>query len=425
MASTNSTRKRNGYIDVDSLQQELVTGGDIVKRIANFYNINLPELHKTQNETRMACIFACGKEQETGDRAISIKTKQDGAVFRCFQYGCTVRGNLLNLMFLMKYDREPTGNRLKGAEFKEIAADLQAMIEGRSPVEGEQNATTPQLSHSGATTTPITTENEPGDNSPLINIPLKDSDNERARELVNLDDRFITDVAEMSPAAAKYVRQRPYMTPEVMKEYRCGYLPSNAKGLLRGHFVYGYPDAEGNILTWFGRNLNYETQHKKWQRTGDSSKEPRKFKFVKGFHRGQELYGLPQFQQLATLEYFEKNPQTGIVLVEGQNDAINLQTLGITALAICSNIITETQADNLATLAKKIPGGHISVMFDLDKEGEKGAKQTVLELAKRCCVRLGWTAELADGQIKGRQPESITLSEWDSETTSPQFPNEN
>ena len=220
----------------------------------------------------MACIFACGKEQETGDRAISIKTKQDGAVFRCFQYGCTVRGNLLNLMFLMKHDHEPSGNRLKGTEFKEIAADLQAMIEGNPPLEINESTTQSRQSHLAAAATPSALPDEPNDESPLINIPLKDSDNERARELVNLDDRFITDIAEMSPAAAKYVRQRPFMTPEIMKKFRCGYLPSNAKGLLRGHFVYGYPDAEGNILTWFGRNLNYESQHKKWQRSGDSSK---------------------------------------------------------------------------------------------------------------------------------------------------------
>tara|TARA_R110002111_G_scaffold164386_3_gene230555 strand:- start:9528 stop:10748 length:1221 start_codon:yes stop_codon:yes gene_type:complete len=390
-----------GYIDVDSLQQELIAGDDIVERIASFYNVSLPALHKTQNETRLACIFACGKEQETGDRALSIKAKQDGAVFRCFQYGCTVRGNLLNLMYLMKHNSEPAAGKLKGREFKEIASDLQSLVEGRPP---EPKAETPSTRQSS------TTESI-DDESPLVNSPLKDSENERARELVNLDDQFITDVAEMSPKAAAYVRKRPFMTPEIMKKYRCGYLPSNEKGLLRGHFVYGYPDADGNILTWFGRNLNYEDQHKKWQRSGDSSKEPQKFKFVKGFHRGQELLGEPQFRELATPEQIQ---QFGIILVEGPNDVINLHTLGIPALAVCSNTVTETQVDKLATLANSIPGGHVSVMFDLDREGENGAKQTVLELAKRCCVRLGWTAKAAEGKFKGRQPESVTVEDWNT-----------
>jgi 5S rRNA maturation endonuclease (ribonuclease M5) len=396
MAPKNSTSQKRGYIDVDSLQRELTAGGDAVEQIANFYNVHLPELHKVNHETRMACIFSCGKEQETGNRAISIKTNLEGALFRCFQYGCTVRGNLLNLMYLMKHDREPTDGRLKGSEFKEIAQDLQALVEG-IPLESKpEKQSTKQL------------PKEEPDESPLINMPLKDSENIRARELVNLDDRFIIDVEEMSPLAASYVRKRPYMTPEMMEKFRCGYLPNNAGSLLRGHFVYGYPDADGNILTWFGRNLNYEEQHKKWQRSGDSSKEPRKFKFVKGFHRGQELFGEPQFHELASEEQLQ---QTGIVLVEGPNDVMNLHTLGIPALAVCSNLITETQADKLASLANSIPGGFISVMFDLDKEGITGAKQAVLELAKRCKVRLTWSPEIADGQFKGRQPESVTTDD--------------
>ncbi len=396
MASKNSTSQKRRYIDVDSLQREMTAGGDAVEQIANFYNVQLPELHKVRNETRMACIFNCGKEQETGDRAISIKVNLEGALFRCFQYGCTVRGNLLNLMYLMKHDREPTDGRLKGSEFKEIAQDLQALVEGNPPELTSEKQSTKQLS-----------KEEP-DESPLINIPLKDSENERARELVNLDDRFMINVEEMSPKAASYVRQRPFMTPEMMEKFRCGYLPNNAGSLLRGHFVYGYPDVDGNILTWFGRNLNYEEQHKKWQRSGDSSKEPRKFKFVKGFHRGQELFGEPQFHELSTPKQIQK---TGIILVEGPNDVINLHSLGIPALAVCSNLITETQADKLAELANNIPGGHISVMFDLDREGETGAKQAVLELAKRCCVKLAWNSEMADGQFKERQPELVKEDE--------------
>ncbi len=389
-------QKNSGYIDVNSLQQELVASGNAVERIAQFYSVDLPELHKTQNETRMACVFACGKEQETGDRAISIKTKQDGAVFRCFQYGCTVRGNLLNLMYLMKHDREPTGSKLKGVEFKEIAKDLQSIIEGDSPG-------TKQLSDKEPIQPSSVTEEEL-----LNNVPLKDSDNERARELVKLDDQFITDVSEMSPKAAAYVRQRPFMTPKMMQEFRCGYLPQNAKGLLRGHFVYGYPDAEGKILTWFGRNLNYEDQYKKWQRSGDSSKEPRKFKFVKGFHRGQELYGLPQFQELATEKQLQKSV---IIIVEGPNNAINLHTLGIPALAICSNMITAAQAGGLAELVNQYNGSYVSVMFDLDAEGEKGAKQAVWELAKLCPVKLTWNSVFLENQFKGKQPELVTSEE--------------
>ena len=41
-----------------------------------------------------------------------------------------------------------------------------------------------------------------------INIPLRRHEKEAARELANLYEDLITDVAEMSPEAAAYVRKR-------------------------------------------------------------------------------------------------------------------------------------------------------------------------------------------------------------------------
>ncbi|MCA9026201.1 MAG: hypothetical protein KDA86_13415 [Planctomycetaceae bacterium] len=140
----------------------------------------MPELHRTQDETRMACHFACGRDGSTGDRAISVNTKADGALFRCFQYGCTTRGNLLHLMFWMKHDHGPSGNRLQGAEFREIASDLQALVRG----EDCETITVEEVSSA-----------EPQKpEAPGINVPLKDSENELARALVILDEKYVTDV---------------------------------------------------------------------------------------------------------------------------------------------------------------------------------------------------------------------------------------
>jgi hypothetical protein len=50
-----------------------------------------------------------------------------------------------------------------------------------------------------------------------VNVPLAKSDNERARGLVDLDHKFVVDPAEMPPAASRYFRQRPFLTPEVCK----------------------------------------------------------------------------------------------------------------------------------------------------------------------------------------------------------------
>lgn len=390
------TERKPGYIDVDSLQRELAAGGDVVGRIAAFYGRQLPELHQSGNETRMACEFDCGKTESTGDRALSVKTNPDGALFRCFQYGCTVSGNVLKLMYLMKHNERPPGDRLVGTEFREMATDLQALVHGE-----ERPASSAAVA--------VATEQSPTE--PLVNVPLKDSENERARALADLDAKFVTDVAAMNPKAAAYVRERLYLTPQLMQQCRCGYLPSDAGSLLRGHFVYGWPDLDGHILTWFGRNLNYEEQHRKWKQSGESKNEPTKFKFVKGFHRGLELYGQHELSDEAVQQQIE---ELGLVLlVEGPNDRIGLSAIGVrNAVAACSNTVTEDQARKLADAIGGVRGACVGVMFDLDAEGMRGRDQAILEIAKQCPVRDVWSTELAGGKFRGRQPESLTVEEW-------------
>ena len=121
------TKEKRGYIDVDSLQRELADQGEVVERVAQFYARQLPQLHQSGNETRLACEFTCGKMEPTGDRAISVKTDANGALFRCFQYGCTVSGNVLKLMYMMKHNERPPGDRLVGRESREIDEALQAL----------------------------------------------------------------------------------------------------------------------------------------------------------------------------------------------------------------------------------------------------------------------------------------------------------
>lgn len=391
--------QKRGYINVDALQREVVIQSDVVERIAAFYQRELPELHRTENETRFACHFACGKEQPTGDRALSVKTQPDGAVFRCFQYGCTVRGNLLALMYWMKHDRGPSGEKLHGTEFREIAQDLQALVRG-------------EMRSDGGNEVPASNAERTEPDAPPFNIPLKDSENERAREVVTLDEKFVTDIAAMNPKAASYIRRRSFMTPDMMQKFRCGYLPNDAGSLLRGQFVYGWADSQGDVLTWFGRNLNFEDQYEKWRRSGDSRDEPTKFRFVKGFHRGLELFGEDVFRREANAELLKS---LGVIVVEGPNDVIALNALGVPAVAVCSNTITDIQADKLATLAREFGGHTVSVMFDLDREGEQGAKQAILTLAERCRVRSVWSTKLSGGKFRGRQPESLSAEEWKSE----------
>src|SRR5207244_5667624 len=135
---------------------------------------------------------------------------------------------------------------------------------------------------------------------------------------------------------------RPFLSPEVWARWRAGYLPRDAGedksgGTMRGKIVYGYPSEEGEILTWFGRDPEFEDKHKSWEATDKAEREPEKFHFVKGFHRGLELFGQHRLHEDGNAE---KLKTLGLIVVEGSNDVMKLDTLGVPAVGLCSNTIT-------------------------------------------------------------------------------------
>ena len=101
-----------------------------------------------------------------------------------------------------------------------------------------------------------------------------------------------------------------------------------------------------------------------------------------------------------------------IVIVEGPNDAIRLSLLGIPAVAICSNRITDEQADKLAAWAAELGNVPLTLLLDLDPEGEAGMQQALWELAQRCPVQVGWSRSGFSGRFRDRQPESLSFEEW-------------
>jgi 5S rRNA maturation endonuclease (ribonuclease M5) len=248
-----------------------------------------------------------------------------------------------------------------------------------------------------------------------VNIPLKDSENERARALTELDRKFLVEVGTMSPKASAYFRRRTFLTPEVCGRWRMGYLPRDvggedkSGGTMRGKIVYGYLSEDGQVLTWFGRDPEWEEKHQKWGSSDRSEREPEKFHFVKGFHRGLELFGQ---HMLSAGGKEEKLQGMGLLVVEGPNDVIRLDTLGVPAVGLCSNTITREQAAKAACLARRVAGGVVTVFLDEDEEGENGMKQCLGYLAQLVPVRLAWTRKMFGGKFQGRQPESLTLPEW-------------
>ena len=178
---------------------------------------------------------------------------------------------------------------------------------------------------------------------------------------------------------------------------------------MRGKIVYPYFSETGELLTWFGRDPEYEDKHRKWEVAGKVDPEPQKFHFVKGFHRGIELFGPHVFESPETPA---KVAGLGLLLVEGPNDVIRLDTLGVPAVALCSNAITREQAVKAAQLTRRAAGGIATIFLDCDPEGETGMKQALGYLAQLCPVWLAWTSEMYAGKFTGRQPESLKPEEW-------------
>lgn len=384
--------ENKAFVKVDELMPQLS-----VEDVARYYGTVLPELHRVGSETRTRCFLQCGRTGETGDRALAIQHDHPAKQWHCHQYGCGKGGNLVSFCDLLK-PGEVAGGRPRGERFKSIAADLLAMTQG-----GQPTARTAPAAPAPAPTPEV-----------KANVPLARSENERARGLTELDRKFTLDMAAMPPKASAYFRRRPFLSPEVCRVWRMGYLPRStgedkSGGTMRGKIVYPYFGETGELLTWFGRDPDFEDKHKTWQASDRSEREPEKFHFVKGFHRGLELFGQHRLRDPKSAETVQK---LGLIVVEGPNDVIRLATLGVTAVGLCSNSITREQADKAARLARELGSGVVTILLDCDQEGLAGMKQCLGYLSQLCPVRLAWSDRMYRGKFKDKQPEAITLEQW-------------
>jgi DNA primase len=120
-----------------------------------------------------------------------------------------------------------------------------------------------------------------------------------------------------------------------------------------------------------------EEKHGQWQTSGREGREPEKFHFVKGFHRGVELFG----QHTARLDeagYRDFMQQFGLIVAEGPNDVIALDCLGVPAVGLCSNTATKEQVEKLTKLARGVARGRVVLPLDCDPPGETGAKEALV-----------------------------------------------
>lgn len=382
--------KNSRYMtDVDQLIEQTR-----VEQVLSAYGKPLPE--KSTGEHRLPCVFneACHDSQYG-----NLTIKLDDRINRIFCHTCGVRGNLLTLLHGLETQQPPSGGKLRGDEFKTAVARLRE-ISGQTDV--AHNASTPA------------TPRAPAVAPQPVNVPLVRHEKAAARELATLHEELIVDVAEMSPEAAQFVRQRPWLTPELMKKWGVGWIPGNGRSLFRkSYLVYTHRNERGDVLSYSGRDLTFEQKWQKWLRVGrPEGKKPHKHRYVSGYHKGQELYGgqalrLKETYVRASLDRF------GLVIVEGMNDVLRLETLGVAAVGLCSNKATDSQVEKLVRFAQQAADNRITLFPDCDEAGETGFKALLWQLAERQLeVRLGWSRQMFGGQFADRQPEDLSESDW-------------
>jgi hypothetical protein len=253
---TNSVNQPQ-YIGVDELQARIT-----LPEAAAKCGIAL-DVHGSGKQLRLDCPFGCGGDH-AGKREISVDTGNPQKVFCCHEYGCQVRGNLLTLMHGWLTATWPAGGKRKGAEVKRV----------RDLLSGEDVRPSSEIKEGTHPTTKDTQVEV------ARNVPLAQSDNEKARELATLDEKFITDVAMMPPAAAMYVRRHSRLSPSAMQKWRVGVLPGDGGSdkrawSLRGQILYPVLSEDGLVLAWVARDPQFESKEIAFNALSPEARAPR------------------------------------------------------------------------------------------------------------------------------------------------------
>ncbi len=392
--------KNRGYMnDVDQLIEQ--TPLDVVLQ-----HYGLPLSRPGSSEYRMKCVFA---EACSDSQYGNLSVKLDSAK-RIFCHACETKGNLLTLLHGLETRQPPTGGRLRGQEFKASVATLRT-INGLvdSPSSAEKRTATNQ-----ANSSVIATPSQQPERTAITNVPLRRHEKEAARNLANLNEELVTDVSQMSPEAAAYIRKRSWITEEVLKHWGVGWIPGNGRSLFRKNYlVYTHRDIRGDVVSYSGRDLTFESKWEKWlKQNKPEGKKPNKHRYVAGYHRGAELYG-GQASRLDEQYVKESLAKHGVVVVESANNVLRLACLGVCAVGLCSNKATEQQIEMVAKFAKQVANNRVMLLPDCDEQGEAGFKELLWRLAENGLdVRLGVSSRMFGGQFAGMQPEDLTADHW-------------
>lgn len=392
--------------DVDSANAEIT-----LEEAARRCGTDLRVLGAPPN-VRIDCAFNCPGDH-AGKRELSVNVGNPDKVFQCHNYECRFRGNLIYLMHGWLTGEKPPDGKVRGDDFKRVKAvllsDVAAVLSSESAPVATQE---------------LTESAQADEELPKRNVPLAESDNAKARELVGMESVLTTNPAEMTPPCSAYWRKRRnFLTDELCAQWgvgvRRGRAGADRRGWsLRNHVVYRFLSEDNKVLCYVGRDPEYDEKLRAYEalpaERRDPKKRPMKHRFPAGLHRGLELYGQHSCRLQQHPGYRDFIGQHGIIVVEGFNDVLALDHLGVPAVGLCSNRITEQQAKKVVRWARQLAGGKVSLMFDCEPTGDEGAKEALwlfAQIAPDLHVRLVWSQGMHEGRFRGKQPENLTEEE--------------
>ena len=379
--------RKKGWIDVNELMPRVS-----IHDIAMYFRFDLGATFGITGEQRTRCpVASCDGHNDF--RSVSVNLNSEKGTWKCHRggYGCGGQGDKLTFAYCLEHGGMPPGGRLKGDAFVQTAKLLQQIAGGAEPL-------------TAAPTHPTVEKSRTDD------PPQKDRPNEplTAEHLSRLDEQFIYDLAAVPAKASKYLRARPWLTEELQRAARCGYCPKSAKSVRRSQFVYAILNEEGEPLAWVGRRM-YDPESP--QDVADvAEKGKHVFPATEHFRRRFELYGQ---EDIADPDYAESLQRLGLVVVEGFNDRLRLKSLGVPAVAIMSNRVTDEQVEKLSRLAEQHAEGRLNLMWDANVRGDEGVKEALWVLSQSgLATRLVWSRAMFGGRFADREPESLSEEEW-------------
>ena len=274
-------------------------------------------------------------------------------LFNCF--ACHTGGHIIDFVLLME-DLNPDD-----PEDRKKAAHRTAEIGGYDPSAPPKKAAKTTRARKPAKTRKATDATKSDAAAPTHNEPL------------DLDKINMTLDPEHPFFEAHGISQ------DAIELFELGY---TSTGIMKGRIVIPIHNANGDVVAFAGRYADE-----------DVPDDIPRYKLPKNFHRGLELFNLHRAKMLSTKH---------LTIVEGYWSAMRLHLEGIPVVATLGTSISDEQVELITRHGYR----HVSVVFDGDDQGRKGAQSVVEQLSHHVYVRC---LDLPDGIKPDTMSDDVIL----------------